>query len=134
MNWQSPATGHRLVADTAHSLTDGVSRFPVIDGIPFLRGGRQALVAGALGCLDRGDIEAATVLLLADQDDWWHGATADPQALRHLLRNHRKMRLRDAMELLAWGPVATYFAHRWSDPTFLAGLALMQAHWQAPSF
>jgi hypothetical protein len=29
---------------------------------------------------------------------------------------------------LALGGVATYFAHRWSDPTFLAGLALTEAH------
>ena len=133
MNWQSPATGGPLVADTAHSLTDGASRYPVIDGIPFLRGGREALVTGVLDCLDRGEVEAATVLLLADQDDWWQGATADPQALRELVRDHRQIRLRDAMDLLAWGPVGTYFAHRWSDPTFLAGLALMEAHWQAPA-
>ena len=42
------------------------------------------------------------------------------------------MTFRDAMDALAFGPVGTYFAHRWSDPTFLSGLALAEAHWTAP--
>jgi len=36
------------------------------------------------------------------------------------------------MDRLAFGPVGTYFSHRWSDPTFLSGLALAEAHWTAP--
>ncbi|RYI86295.1 MAG: class I SAM-dependent methyltransferase, partial [Acetobacteraceae bacterium] len=76
--------------------------------------------------------DAALVLLLADQDDWWRGPTAEPDALRRLVRDAATLSLREAMRLLAWGPVADYFAHRWSDPTFLAGLALVEAHWTAP--
>ena len=34
------------------------------------------------------------------------------------------------MDLLAYDRVGTYFAHRWSDPTYLAGLALLEAHWR----
>ncbi len=120
-------------ADTPHSVADAAGRrFPAPDGIPFLRAGRDALSAEVLERLDAGDREGALVLLLADQDDWWRGPTADPAALRELVHAQHRMTLRQAMELLAWGPVGTYFAHRWSDPTFLAGLALVEAHWTAP--
>ncbi len=108
------------------------ARVPVLDGIPFLRAGRQALAEEARARLDAGDREGALVLLLADQDDWWRGPVAEPAALRELVRHQPRLSLRQAMELLAWGPVADYFAHRWSDPTFLAGLALLEAHWTAP--
>ncbi|MDN3568792.1 class I SAM-dependent methyltransferase [Paeniroseomonas aquatica] len=122
-----------LMADTAHSVRDGDGvRWPAPDGIPYLRSGHRALAEAALARLDAGDREGALVLLLADQDDWWRGPLAEPDALRQLVRSGTTLSLRDAMQLLAWGPVADYFAHRWSDPTFLAGLALVEAHWTAP--
>ncbi|MCW8085698.1 class I SAM-dependent methyltransferase [Sabulicella glaciei] len=107
-------------------------RGPVLDGIPFLRAGREELAAEALARQEVGDEEGALVLLLADQDDWWTGPRADPAALRELVRRRDSLSLREAMALLSWGPVADYFAHRWSDPTFLAGLALVEAHAPAP--
>ena len=68
----SPITGGRLEADTRHSLADGNDeRWPVIDGIPYLRTGRDSLRREALDHLDRGDREGALVLLLGDQDGWW---------------------------------------------------------------
>jgi SAM-dependent methyltransferase len=123
-----------MTPDTPHSVRDAASgrRWPAPDGIPFLRAGREALAAEALARLDAGDREGALVSLLADQDDWWRGPAAEPAALRELVRRRDRLSLRDAMELLAWGPVGGYFAHRWSDPTFLAGLALVEAHWTAP--
>lgn len=119
--------------DTPHSVRDcSGRRWPAPDGIAYLRQGREALAGEALGRLDAGDSEGALVLLLADQDDWWDGQTADSAALRQLVRDRDRLSLRAAMALLAWGEVADYFAHRWSDPTFLAGLALVEAHWSAP--
>lgn len=119
--------------DTPHSVRDASGgRRPVLDGIPFLRAGREALAAEALARLDAGDDEGALAALLADQDDWWTGPVAEPAAVRELVRARDRLSLREAMSLLAWGPVADYFMHRWSDPVFLAGLALVEAHWAAP--
>ena len=132
MSWVSPVSGRPLEPDTPHSLSDSEARWPVVDGIAYLRTGREALVAEALAALDRGEREAALVLLLADQDDWWTGPTAAPEHLHRLVRERATLTLREAMALLAWGPVADYFAHRWSDPTYLAGLALLEAHWNEP--
>ncbi len=132
MTLRSPVSGSALVPDTAHSLSDGRTRWPVVDGIPYLRVERDALRAQALACLDRGDEAAALGLLLADQDDWWHGPHAQPDDLHRLACDRARLSLREAMALLAWGPVADYFAHRWSDPTFLAGLSLVQSHWHQP--
>ena len=123
-----------MIADTGHSVLDAAGRrWPAPDGIAFLRTGRETLADAALERLDAGDNAGALVLLLADQDDWWQGRTADPDALRALVAGRDTLNLREAMALLAWGPVADYFAHRWSDPTFLAGLALVEAHCPTPA-
>ena len=127
---RSPETGRTLGWDTAHSLSDGVSRWPVVDGIPFLRTGRRAVADAALAALDAGDAEGACVALLGDQDDWARSPPPGEDARRAVLRSPS---FRDAMDRLAFGPVATYFAHRWTDPTFLSGLALAEAHWSDPA-
>ena len=127
----SPLTRAVLQPDGPNLLRDADGRqWPVIDGIPYLRVGRDALVAEAVAHLRAGDHQGALVLLLSDQDDWWTGPKADPGALRELVRARDRVGLRDAMKALSFGRVGDYFAHRWSDPTFLAGLALIQAHWR----
>lgn len=133
MTWVSPVSGRPLAADTPHSLTDGTTRWPVVCGIPFLRVGREELAAKALAALDADEREEALVLLLADQDDWWAGPAAAADDLRRLVREYDTLTLREAMALLGWGPVADYFAYRWVDPTYLAGLALLEAHWTEPA-
>ncbi len=127
----SPLTGDVLVADTPHSIK-ATERWPVVEGIPFLRADRRALADTALQALDAGDPERALVLLLGDQDNW--ARTPPPsEADRFALVRDEDASFRDAMEHLAFGPVGAYFAHRWSDPTFLSGLALAEAHWTSPT-
>lgn len=126
----SPLSGAALLADTAHSLK-GTERWPVVEGIPFLRADRRDLADAALCALDAGHAEEALVLLLGDQDNW--ARTPPPsEANRRALVQDSRASFRDAMDRLAFGPVSAYFAHRWSDPTFLSGLALAEAHWTRP--
>jgi SAM-dependent methyltransferase len=129
----SPTSGQPLAADTPHSLSDGWGgRWPVVDGIPYLRTESEGLVALALEHLDAGRLDEALVALLTDQDAWWTGPATDLSDLRRLVAERNTLSLRDAMALLRFGPVADYFAYRWSDPTYLAGLALLEAHWAEP--
>ena len=126
--WRSPLSGAPLRADTPYSLSDERTRWPVVDGIAYLRVNRDELRERALHALDGGDRATALVALLADRDDW---ATGDPPLeaqLRDLIANVDVLSFREAMDRLAYGSVAAYFAHRFSDPTFLAGLALLGAH------
>ena len=99
---------------------------PVVDGIPFLRQGRDELRARAAALVAAGDVDGARVALLGDADDWWDAAPPPPEQLARVVGARS---LREAMRLLGMGRVADYFAYRWSDPTFLAGLALVQQHW-----
>jgi len=128
----SPITGAPLAPDTPHSLAADGERWPVVEGIPYLRVGRDGLVRDVLAMLDAGCRDDALVRLLADQDDWWTGPPADEAALRRLVRDRNALNLREAADLLGWGRVGDYFVHRWTDPTYLAGLALLEAHWTAP--
>jgi SAM-dependent methyltransferase len=128
---RSPVTGRPLTPAGDALVAEG-ERWPVIDGIPFLRADRRALADAALAALDFGDRDGALVLLLGDQDGWARTPPPSEQARRELLRSRDEVSLREAMDLLAFGPVGTYFAHRWSDPTFLSGLGLAQAYWGAP--
>ncbi|WP_089156469.1 class I SAM-dependent methyltransferase [Micromonospora sp. NBS 11-29] len=122
--WLGP-DGSGLRADTPHTLTDGVRRWPVVDGIPWLRPGRDGLREATVAALDAGDPRGAAVLLLADADDWWDDEPPPPHRLRTALAAET---LTEAVDLLGLGRVGTYFRHRWSDPSWLATLALTAAH------
>ena len=68
--------------------------------------------------------------LLRDQDDWAPDPPPGRAAVEALLDGEPD--LRKAMDGLGFGPVGDYFTYRLSDPTYLAGLALIQVHWNAP--
>jgi SAM-dependent methyltransferase len=122
---RSPVTGAPLARAGEHVLAAGSERWPVVDGIPFLRTGREALVARVLERLDAGDADGARLDLLADNDDWW---TQPPPPRDQLAAAVAAPTLREAMRRVGYGPVGDYFAFRWSDPTFLSGLALLDRH------
>ena len=117
--------GGSLEADTAHTLHDGSRRWPVVAGVPWLRAGRDDVRERAVAALDAGDPDGAAVVLLADADDWWDAPPPPDAQLRAALR---ATTLREAVDLLGFGRVGTYFVHRWSDPSWLAALALTAAH------
>ena len=124
----SPVRGFALRADSAHSCTDGMRRWPVIDRIPFVRVGRESLAAAALDALDAGDRFEAVALLIGDRDDWDSTTAPSLDERRAIARDIETLTFRGAMLALGFGGVSTYFAHRFSDPTFVAGLGLIAAH------
>jgi hypothetical protein len=134
IGFRSPATGHALRPDTPHSLaSEAGERWPVLDGIAYLRAGSEPLAMAALARLDAGDRDGALRLLLMETDRWWDGSPPTRAELDRLLAERDRLNLREAMRLLGYGRVGVYFAHRWSDPTFVAGLALIDAHWTKPA-
>ncbi|MDD7916424.1 class I SAM-dependent methyltransferase [Actinomycetospora callitridis] len=125
-----PVSGRPLTPDTPHSLSDGARRWPVFDGIPYLRVGRDELVATALAALDDGRVTEAAAALLADNDDWWDQPPPPPDALADAYRAAADpgTTLRDAVAALGLGRVGDYFLHRDHDPSGLAVTALVATH------
>ena len=115
-----------MTAGTAARSGVTATGVPVVDGIPFARAGREELQGRVADLLADGEVDRARVALLADADDWW--SEPEPPA-EQLARVPAAATLREAMELLGMGRVGDYFAHRWSDPTHLAVLALLGRHW-----
>ncbi|GAA4907649.1 methyltransferase family protein [Actinomycetospora succinea] len=121
----SPVTGAALHADAPHSLTDGATRWPVLDGVPYLRAGREEVRGRALAALDDGRPDDAAAVLLADNDDWWD---QPPPPAEQLRATRHATSLREAVTGLGLGRVGDYFLHRDHDPSGLAVLALTAAH------
>ena len=119
----------RWYAETASGvLTDGERVWPVVHGIPYLRIGRRALCEAAAACLQDGNDRGAAAILLTDRDDFAPGEPPTEEATAKVVADVLApdgIGLREAMDRLNYGPVAHYFAHRASTPTFLSGLTLL---------
>lgn len=122
---RSPVNGAPLRRAGDHLLSDGDTLWPCLAGIPYLRTGRDELRAAAVAAIRAGEPEEALALLLADRKDGTIPAAdaASARAAAHGVPSAAK-----AMESLGYGGLAPYFAHRWCQPTYLSGLALLEAH------
>ena len=111
--------------------TGGSQDWPEIDRIPYLRVGRDELAARVVALLRAGRVVEARAELLRDQDDF---ARQPPPSLETTLAISREepSTFREAMRRLEYGPVAHYFAHRTSTPTFLSGLWMIDSCYSAP--
>ena len=111
----------------AYVLTEGEwEEWPLADQIPFLRVNRGSLCRRVLEEIDEGQVGAAVALLMTDQDDFARGAGPPPVEVRPVAdAGDGGIGFRDAMDRLKYDPVAHYFAHRPSTPTFLSGSALL---------
>jgi hypothetical protein len=120
-----PETGSPLEAAGPHLLvSEEGGLWPMVAGIAWLRVGRDELRAEVTGLLQAGKEEEALVALLRDQDDFCPTPPPSASAVRRLLADEEAS-FRAAMAALAYGRVGSYFAHRWSAPTYLSGLAVM---------
>jgi SAM-dependent methyltransferase len=122
---RSPQNGRELAYYGQGVLSDGETLWPCIDGIPYLRRGRESLRRAAVEALRAGAVYEALALLLSDRKD----ASIQPVPLemaRQVARGAASAR--EAMEGLRYGGLGWYLQHRGCQPSFLSGLALLEIH------
>ncbi|MEU5164573.1 methyltransferase domain-containing protein [Streptomyces sp. NPDC020875] len=126
---RSPANGAPLHPAGPGLLTDGDTLWPCLDGIPYLRLGRDELRTAAVDTIRAGDPLRALALLLADRKDSSVPA-ADPAASRAAVDAviRGEATAAQVMTAFGYGGLGTYFLHRWCLPTYLSGQALLEAH------
>lgn len=122
---RSPQNGRELAYDGRGVLSDGETLWPCIDGIPYLRRGRESLRRAAVEALRVGAVYEALALLLSDRKD--ASIPPVPQDMaRQVARGAASAR--QAMDGLRYGGLSWYLQHRWCQPSFLSGLALLETH------
>ena len=94
--------------------------FPIVAGIPVLIA--DDITRNAIDALEADRRDEALLMLLALEGK---GTRAD--AFRALLARGARPTYRDALAILSLDAEATYFAHRFSDPTYVTAEALLQA-------
>jgi len=119
----SPLNQELLQHAGANLLTDGEQEFPYLENIPYLRD-KPALREKAVAYIKDGKIKEGLKVLLKDQDDFAPIPPPENAALDQILDENTGFL--ETMQLLNYGPVTEYFAHRATAPTFLSGLALLQ--------
>ena len=121
---RSPHSGKLVVRLSEHLFTDGTLVYPFIDHILYLRN-KPEFRDSAVEFIYQNKIEEARALLLRDQDAFSiNSAPPVAEIIKQLKKPARS--LSDMMQFLNYGGVADYFSARWSSPTFVAGLALLQ--------
>ena len=115
-------------------LGENPDRWAIIEGIPHLRhpaywpeADPQTTGEFYASAIRSEQMDLAACYALAERDDFARGEGPEPQNLVGLVNPSGGGRptLRAAMNLLKYGPVAHYFAHRAAVPTFLSGLSLL---------
>ena len=125
----SPHNGNLLTPHAPNLLSDGELRWPVVEGIAYLRP-KHSVREAAVALLQKNRTQEALTILLQDQDPFAPLPPPSTETTRELI-DDPTISLRTALQMLNYGPVADYFAHRWATPTFLSGLALLQLTAQA---
>jgi SAM-dependent methyltransferase len=125
MQFISPYSARPLAPEGPHLLSDGERCWPYLAGIPYLRTEREQLRVEAVELIQAGAIDEALALLLCDRRH-----TGIPPANRKdaLALARSPSTIREAMKRLNFGDMYPYVFHRWSLPTFLSGLALLELH------
>src|SRR5205085_3094902 len=107
---RSPTTGRPLHKVDPLILSDGEEFWPCVDGIPFLRVGRDALRESVLSAIRDGNPLDALAMLLTDRKD----DTIPPANLEAARRVAGGVAtVGEAMSGLGYGAMAPYMYHRW---------------------
>ncbi|MGL5865271.1 MAG: class I SAM-dependent methyltransferase [Dermatophilaceae bacterium] len=120
---RSPENGRPLTSAGPGLLSDGQSLWPCVEGIPYLRRNRDALRRAAVTALSDGQPCEALAILLRDRKDASIPPLPHDAAVRAASVASCAV---EAMNMLGYGGLSWYMQHRWCQPSFLSGLALLE--------